>query len=135
VLWYGDQTGSMKLYRVTAATPVGPWSSAVQCGLSIPTGHNYYHFNAYYENGLYYMFVTSEPADHSNPLWLAMSNTGLNWTTGQAPILQASAPAAWDDTQLYRSAPVRTATGFIVIYSGRTNTPTVWRLGKTSFDL
>lgn len=135
VMWYGDQTGGTKLYRVTSPNPTGPWTGATLCGLSIPTGHNYYHFNAHYESGLYYMFVTSSPADNTDPLWLAMSNTGLNWTTGQIPILEVGDVGAWDEVQLYRSAPIRTATGFVVIYSGKSNTPAQWHLGKTSFDL
>jgi hypothetical protein len=138
VMWYGDRsTGPSLLYRAVAATPAGPWTSETLCGLSIPSPYNFYHFNAYYDStsGLYYMFVTSEAGDATDPLWLAMSRTGLNWTTGQTPILQkSSVGGAWDAGQLYRTAPIRTATGFTLIYSGR-DAGNDWHLGLTTLNL
>ncbi len=66
-------------------------------------------------NGLYYMYIVRELIGSGNyELSLLTSPDMINWTNN-GNVLQRGSSGQWDDTHIYRSSPVVTSNGNIVI--------------------
>lgn len=132
-MYFGDQTTGYTLKYRTSAAITGPWANETTCTYTIPGGSNFYHFNACFDDGTYRMFVTAETIDRKNPLYFATSSDGLAWTAQEAPLLRPGVSGKWDDAELYRTAAIRTATGYDIWYSGQHAGQ--WHIGRTSMTI
>lgn len=76
-------------------------------------GHLDISYNS--SNGLYYMYLVRELVGSANyELSLLTSTDMINWTNN-GNVLQRGSSGQWDDTHIYRSSPVVTSNGNIVI--------------------
>jgi hypothetical protein len=129
--------------RRTCATPTGTWGSAQPVYLDPPSGQDLWHITVFWDTAtsMYHALVATVPSGTNGGtpgyLYFATSNDGTAWVLADTPLLSPPGGSAWDGYEIYRSAGVRTATGYDVWYSARStqNSPKVWRIGRTSMVL
>jgi hypothetical protein len=120
----------------TAAAITGPWTGPTICFNRTPYSdlQQMWHVDVYLEDGNYLALVTIHTT--GDYLWLASSTDGRRWHIADEPLMYKSV-SGWDNQWLYRgSIGVRTATGFDVIYSAKSNDGAGdWGSGRTQLTI
>jgi hypothetical protein len=123
-----------RIYRRTAPGPMGPWSEPEMCMIPRVAGKDIWHLNVFRRSKVYYGLWTEgdQGTNATNgQLWIGTSVDGIHWATAGSALLAPSTGPKWDDTRLYRSAMVPTATGWDIWYAG-IDAGGAWRIGKTA---
>jgi len=120
----------------TCATIDGTWSSPTTCFTRSPYSdpQNMWHLDVYLENGNYLAMITVH--DTGDYMWLASSTDGRRWHIADTPLMYKSV-SGWDNKWIYRgSVGIRTATGFDVIYSAKSDAGAGdWGAGRTQLTI
>lgn len=132
-----------QLLKRTCATPNGVWSASSISYLDPPAGQDLWHLTMFWDaaSSRYHALVATVPSGSTGGtpgyLWFAVSQDGETWLLADSPLLSPGAAGAWDSYEIYRSGAVRTATGYDVWYSARSDqaSPTVWHTGFTTVTL
>lgn len=134
-LWYvnsiaGQNTFIKRSMTGPTATPGDPTTCTI---VNAPAGLELWHVcirkhsSGYYAGLFTYATLDGSGANARNH-W-ARSTDGLTWTVSSDPCCPIQAAGQWDENP-YRGSMIETATGWTLIYSGRTGT--AWRIGTTA---
>lgn len=137
-------TSSPTRYRMeyrTAPSIYGPWSEPHQCVMPMPSPTiDMWHINVLdVKTKLVGVFSSGDRTQAGSGidgnLYYAESYDGINWNLAATPFLFNTADGtSWDDAKLYRSAVVKTATGYDLFYSAY-GTDAKWHVARTAMTL
>ena len=131
VMWAVDTaTDPNRLVRLTAASVLGPWSSAVACTASAGANRDFWHVSVVRTVDGYLALMndtTLNVTGGDGDLYLMTSTDGLTWKSG-IPVVKR--PLGTQFTNLYRGALVPTDYGF-EMWFGAYNNSNFWAIYRT----